>query len=268
MNEIHPSAVIEDGAKISNGCSIGPFCYVGAHVKLGDNVKLHSHVVVTGHTSIGESTEIFPFASIGHIPQDLKFDGEESRLEIGKFNRIREHVTMNPGTKGGGMLTKVGDHGLFMASSHVAHDCKIGNNVIFANNATVAGHCEVGDFVILGGLSAAHQFVRIGMHAIVGGMSGVETDVIPFGSVIGNRAHLTGLNLIGLKRRGFDRDAIHDMRMAYRMLFSNEGTLQERAQDVAKTFKNHTEVNMILDFIQASSARGICVPPQNIVDIG
>ena len=265
MTFIHPTAIIEDGAEIGEACEIGAYCVIGSHVKLDSKVKLHSHVVVTGHTSIGEGTEIFPFSAIGKIPQDLKFEGEEARLEIGKYNRIREHVTMNIGTKGGGMLTKIGDHGLFMAGSHIAHDSKIGNHVIFVNNSAVAGHCEVDDFAIIGGLSAIHQFVRIGRHAIVGGMTGVEKDVIPFGSVTGNRASLVGLNFTGLKRRGFDRETIATMRKAYDMLFTEEaGNLETRTQHVAQHFSDSSEIQLIVNFIQAEASRGICMPAQDL----
>ena len=260
MTEIHSTAVVEPSVTLGTNVSIGPYCVITGAVNLGDNVKLHSHVVVAGDTHIGAGTEIFPFASIGHIPQDLKFHGEEAKLRIGKNNRIREHVTMNPGTEGGGLYTRVGDNGLFMAGAHVAHDCAVGNNVIFANNATAAGHCQINDFAILGGLAGIHQFVRIGEHAIIGGMSAVENDVIPFGSVIGNRAYLGGLNIVGLKRRGFDRDAINTMRKAYRMLFSEEGTLKERVSDTNEIFSDHTEVQQIINFILEDSHRSLCIP--------
>lgn len=260
MTQIHSNAVVDPKAELGEGVEIGPFCLVGADVKLGAGVKLHSHVVVEGQTTIGDETEIYPFASIGHIPQDKKFGGENSRLEIGPSNRIREHVTMNPGTEGGGMVTRVGANGLFMAGSHVAHDCIVGDNVILANNATLAGHCIIQDFVILGGLSAVHQFVRIGAHAFIGGMTGIEKDVIPYGMAIGNRAALSGLNIIGLKRQGFDREQIHSLRKAYRMLFSNEGTLSERLEDVDKMFGTDPGVAQIIDFIRSESGRSLCVP--------
>ena len=257
---IHPTAIVTKGAKLGNNVKIGAFCLVGENVTLGDNVILHSHVVVEGITSIGEKTQIFPFASIGHIPQDLKFHGEKSSLEIGKNNMIREHVTMNPGTEGGGMLTKIGDNCLFMMASHVAHDCQVGNNVIMANNATIAGHVHVGDYAIIGGLSAVHQFVRIGHHAMIGGMSGIENDVIPYGQANGERATLSGLNLVGLKRRGFSREDIHSLRSAYRMLFSPEGTLAERVEDVEEMFKSNSAVNEVLDFMKGDNSRAICQP--------
>jgi len=263
MSEIHASAVVDPKAEIGEGCVIGPFCLVGEKVKLGANSKLHSHVVIEGSTEIGESTEIYPFASIGHIPQDLKFGGENSQLIIGSHNRIREHVTMNPGTEGGGMITRVGSHGLFMAGSHVAHDCVVGDHVILANNATLAGHVTVEDFVILGGLSAVHQFVRLGAHSFVGGMTGIENDLIPYGMAIGARGGLAGLNVIGLKRQGFDREQIHTLRKAYRMLFSNEGTLAERIDDVENMFGSDAGVAKVISFVRADSDRSLCVPRSN-----
>ncbi|MEO0617715.1 MAG: acyl-ACP--UDP-N-acetylglucosamine O-acyltransferase [Pseudomonadota bacterium] len=260
MSSIHESAVIEDGASLGKNVSIGPFCHIGSDVTLADDVTLHAHVVVAGQTSVGKGTTIFPFASIGHAPQDLKFSGEKSTLEIGENNVIREHVTMNPGTEGGGLTTSVGSHGLFMAGSHIAHDCTVGDHVILANNATVAGHCQIESYAILGGLSAVHQFVRIGEYAFVGGMSGIENDVIPFGMAIGNRAFLSGLNIVGLKRQGFERERIHDLRKAYRLLFATEGTLLERVEDVEKMFGTDEGVKTILKFIRAESSRSLCVP--------
>ena len=260
MTDIHPSSIVDPAAKIGDGVSIGPFCTVGPDVELGYAVTLRSHVVIGGHTKIGARTEIYPFASIGLAPQDLKYGGEVSRLEIGAGNRIREYVTMNPGTQGGGLLTRVGDNGLFMVGAHVAHDCLVGDNVILANNATLAGHVELGDFAIVGGLAAVHQFVRIGPHAMIGGMSGVEFDVIPYGSVMGDRASLSGLNVIGLKRRGFDRETIHRMRTAYRVLFADEGTLKERVSDVAEMFSDDEAVGQIVDFVKADSSRGLTQP--------
>ncbi|MFP3920229.1 MAG: acyl-ACP--UDP-N-acetylglucosamine O-acyltransferase [Dichotomicrobium sp.] len=257
---IHPSAVVEAGAVLEEGVRIGPFCVVGPKVRLGRNVELHSHVVIAGDTTIGEDTRIYPFASIGHAPQDLKYKGEQSRLEIGRRNVIREHVTMNPGTGSGHMLTQVGDDGLFMVGAHVAHDCRIGNHVIMANNATLAGHCVVEDHAILGGLCAVHQFVRIGAHAFIGGMSGVENDVIPFGMALGNRAGLAGLNVVGLKRHGFSREQIHKMRQAYRMLFSGDGTIADRIGQVENAFAEDAGVGRIVAFARAQSDRGLCVP--------
>lgn len=257
---IHPSAVVQPGAMLEEGVRVGPFCVVGPQVRLGRGVHLHSHVVVEGDTTIGEGTRIFPFASIGHQPQDLKFKGEPSRLEVGRHNVIREHVTMNPGTEAGALLTSIGDHCLFMVGAHVAHDCRIGDRVILANNATLAGHCAVEDHAILGGLCAVHQFVRIGAHAFIGGMSGVENDVIPFGMALGNRAGLAGLNIVGLKRHGFEREQIHRLRQAYRLMFSDEGTLSERLDDVEKMFGEDASVQRILAFARAASERSLCIP--------
>jgi UDP-N-acetylglucosamine acyltransferase len=262
---IHPTALVDPRARLGAGVEIGPYSIVGPDVTLGERVRLHSHVVVAGRTSIGEATEIFPFASIGHAPQDLKYKGEPSRLEIGAFNKIREHVTMNPGTEGGGLVTRVGSRGLFMVGAHVAHDCTIGDHVILVNNATLGGHCVIGDHAIVGGLAAVHQFVRVGAHAMIGGMSGVEADIIPFGVVTGNRASLNGLNIVGLKRQGFTRDQIHNLRQAYRLLFSNEGTLMERLGDLEsqKAFAEDVNVRRIIDFIKGSSDRSLCVPRQS-----
>jgi UDP-N-acetylglucosamine acyltransferase len=257
---IHPTAVVDPAAQLGAGVTIGPFCCIGPNVVLEEGVRLVSHVVVDGYTVVGAETIIYPFASIGHPPQDLKYRGEVSRLLIGRANRIREHVTMNPGTEGGGLVTRVGDHCLFMASSHVAHDCRIGDHVILANNATLAGHVELGEHVVLGGLSAVHQFVRIGPHAMVGGMSGVEHDVIPYGLVMGDRARLSGLNLVGLERRGFSREDVRALRNAYRMLFTPEGTMAERLEEVARVFSQSAVVGDIVAFIRAKSSRSLCQP--------
>ena len=258
---IHPTAVIAATAKIAADAFIGPYCVIDGDVTIGAGTRLVSHVVVSGHTSIGKNCTIYPFASLGSAPQDLKFKGEQSRLVIGDNNMIREHVTMNPGTEGGTMLTSVGNNGLFMVGAHVAHDCQVGNNVILANNATLGGHVEVGDHCIIGGLAAVHQFVRIGAHAIIGGMSGVEHDVIPYGSVMGERANLAGLNLVGLKRRGFDRDTIHALRGAYKMLFEDEaGTLSERTVKTREAYGSVGEVMQILGFVADKGSRSLCVP--------
>lgn len=256
----HASSVVDPAAKLGSDVEIGPFCVVGPNVELGDGCKLHSHVVIEGNTVLGSGCEVFPFASLGHIPQDLKFCGEDSQLVIGSNNRIREYVTMNPGTEGGGMVTRVGSNGLFMAQAHVAHDCQIGDNVIMANGATLAGHCVVGDHAILGGLSAVHQFVRIGKHAFIGGMSGVENDVIPFGMVVGPRASLKGLNVIGIKRSGFDRSELKYLREAYDLLFAEEGTLADRVESVAEAYKGVASVTEILEFVQADTSRSLSVP--------
>jgi UDP-N-acetylglucosamine acyltransferase len=257
---IHPTAIVSPRAVIGKGISIGPYCQVGDHVVLADGVELVSHVVVAGRTEIGPRTRIFPFASIGHEPQDLKYRGEPSRLVIGADCTIREHVTMSPGTEGGGMETRVGDHCLLMIGVHVGHDCVLGDHVILSNNAGLAGHCRVGDYVILSGHAGVTQFVQIGAHAFVGGMTKVENDVIPFGMAIGNPGHLAGLNLVGLKRRGFDRDGIHKLRAAYRMIFSNEGTLRERVEDASKIFEGDPFVTQIIDFIQKPSGGTLMLP--------
>lgn len=260
---IHPSAVIEPGATLGAGVSVGPFCHVGHEVNLAEGVTLLSHVVVAGRTTIGARTKIFPFASIGHQPQDLKYRGEPSRLSIGADCLIREGVTMNPGTQAGGLATIVGDRCAFLANSHVGHDCWVGNDVVMSNNVMLAGHVTIGDYVIVGGGAAIIQFARIGPHAFVGGLSGLENDLIPYGMALGNRAHLSGLNIIGLQRRGFSREDIHALRRAYRLLFADEGTLMERVEDVAAEFDEHPIVHEILDFIRSGGKRSICTPRDN-----
>jgi UDP-N-acetylglucosamine acyltransferase len=246
MTDIHPTAIVDPKAELGANVKIGPYSVIGADVRLGDGVTLMSHVVVEGKTTIGPETKIFPFSSIGHQPQDLKFKGEASSLEIGARNVIREHVTMNDC--------------LIMVGAHVAHDCLIGDNVILVNSATLGGHVVIEDWAIIGGLSAVHQFVRIGKHAMIGGKTGVEHDVIPYGIVTGNRARLEGLNIVGLKRRGFSRDLIHEIRKAYRMIFAEEGTMAERLQDVIEDFKNNEPVMEIVNFIRSDSSRRICQP--------
>jgi UDP-N-acetylglucosamine acyltransferase len=256
---IHPSAVIEEGAQIDPSAIVGPFCVVGAEVVLGADVELKSHVVITGQTTVGEGTVIFSFAVIGEIPQDLKFKGEASRLEIGKRNRIREHVTMNCGTEGGGGVTSVGDDNLFMAGCHIAHDAIVGSNVVVVNNAAVAGHCVIEDHVILGGLSGIHQWVRIGRGAIIGAVTMVTNDVIPYGLVQAPRGNLDGLNLVGLKRSGVARSDITALRAAFQMLAQGEGTFHERAERLgAETESKY--VSEIVDFVLADSGRHFLTP--------
>lgn len=259
MSEIHPSAIIDPDAELDD-VFIGPFCQVGAGVRLGRGCRLESHVVVVGRTTLGAGCRVFPFACLGHRPQDLKYRGEDSDLIIGSNNQIREHVTMHPGTAHGGGTTRVGDNGLFMAGVHIAHDCQVGNGVIMANNATLAGHVEIQDFAVLGGLSAVHQFVRIGTQAMVGGLAGVEADVIPYGMVLGNRAYLNGLNIIGMKRRGLDRDEIQDLRNAYRALFMTDGTFADRLIQTAELYAARPRVIDIIDFIRNGDNRSICLP--------
>ncbi len=256
---IHPHAVIEDGAQIGADVTVGPFCHVGPDVVLQDGVTLQSHVVVQGQTEIGEGTLVHPFAVLGGIPQDLKFKGEQSRLIIGKRNRIREHVTMNTGTEGGGGVTRVGDDGLFMAGCHVAHDCQVGNNVIVVNNAALAGHCVIEDEVIIGGLSGVHQWVRIGRGAIIGAVTMVTNDVIPHGLVQAPRGKLDGLNLVGLKRRGVAREDITALRAAFQMLAQGEGAFQDRARRLGDETSSDY-VRQIVDFVLGDTDRSFLTP--------
>jgi UDP-N-acetylglucosamine acyltransferase len=260
MKRIHPSACVEAGARLGADVRIGPFCHVGPEVELGDGAELVSHVSIVGGTRIGARARVFPFASIGHEPQDLKYKGESTRLTIGEDCLIREGVTMNPGTAGGGGETIVGSRCVFLANAHVAHDCRLGDDVILSNNVMLAGHCQIGDFAILSGGSAAHQFVRVGAHAFVGGLAGVENDIIPFGIALGNRASLAGLNFVGLKRRGFSHDSIHALRRAYKQLFSAVGTLKERVEDVAEAFPDEAAVQQMVAFLRAGENRAICTP--------
>lgn len=256
---IHPSAIIEDGAQIGADVSIGPFCVVGPKVVLGDRVELKSHVVVTGDTSVGADTIIFPFCCIGEIPQDVKFQGEAAKLVIGQRNRIREHVTMNPGTQGGGGITKIGDDGFFLAGSHVAHDATVGDRVIIVNQSAVAGHCVIEDDVIIGGLCGIHQFVRIGRGAIIGALSMVTNDVIPYGLVQGPRGELDGLNLVGLKRRGVKRADITALRVAFQTLKDGEGSFMERARRLGDE-TDSDYVSAMVDFIVADTDRHFLTP--------
>ncbi|MFS4439006.1 acyl-ACP--UDP-N-acetylglucosamine O-acyltransferase [Paracoccaceae bacterium GXU_MW_L88] len=257
---IHESAVIHEGAEIGDGVEIGPFCVVGPQVRLADGVKLHSHVVVEGRTVIGEKTRIFPFASIGHEPQDLKFAGEDTRLEVGARNTIREYVTMNPGTEGGGGLTRVGDGNLFMMGVHVGHDCMIGNGCVLANYASLGGHSIIEDQVVIGALAGVHQFCRIGQGAMIGGLAAVAADVIPYGSVVGERAHLAGLNLVGLKRRGAPREEMHQLRHLMEKLFSGDGTVKSRAEALRGEFANTQQSLQVIDFILAETDRHLTTP--------
>ncbi len=260
MSQIHPTAIIDPKAQLGADVSIGPFCTVGPNVTLGDGVRLVSHVVIDGHTQIGAQTLIHPMAFLGGPPQHLAHKGEPTELVVGERNVIRENVTMHTGTVGGGGITRVGSDSLYMVGAHVAHDCIVGNNVTFANSATLGGHVQVGDFVFMGGLSAVHQFTRIGRYAFVGGGGVVTKDIIPYGSVWGNHAHLEGLNLVGLKRRGFSREAINNLRAAYRLMFADEGTFQERLDDVSEVYHASNEVMEIVNFIRSDANRPICLP--------
>lgn len=259
MSTVHPSAVIEDGAVIGDGCQIGPFCLVGADVVLGANVVLKSHVVVTGDTHIDDDTVVFAFSVIGEIPQDLKFSGEKTALRIGKRNRIREHVTMNTGTAGGGGVTRVGDDGLFMAGCHIAHDAQVGNRVIVVNSTAIAGHCVIEDDVIIGGLCGIHQWVRIGQGAIIGALSMVTNDVVPHGLVMGPRGTLDGLNLVGLKRKGVARADITALRAAFQSLKDGEGTFHDRAQRLADE-SDSVYVQQMVTFILGQTDRNFLTP--------
>lgn len=257
---IHPTAIIDKGATLGQNVVIGPYCVIGSDVVLEDDVVLRSHVNVEGVTRVGQGTQIFPFASIGSAPQDLKYAGEKSELIIGKHNTIREHVTMNTGTQHGAMKTVIGDHCLFMMSAHVAHDCVVGNHVILANNAAIAGHVIVGDYAVLGGLSAVHQFVRIGAHAIIGGATGVENDVIPYGRVKGERGVLAGLNLVGLERRGCSKDDIKRLQRAFNQMFGDEGTIEQRIDMVAGDFANDDLVMSMVSFAREKTKFPLCQP--------
>jgi UDP-N-acetylglucosamine acyltransferase len=261
---VHPTAVVDPKAQIDDDVSIGPFCVIGPDVTLGARTKLMSHVVIDGVTTLGEDNVVYPFATLGGPPQHTAHKGEPTQLVIGDRNLIREHATMNTGTVGGGGVTRVGSDGLYMIESHVGHDCIVGDQVILTKQATLGGHCEVGDFVIVGGLAAVHQRTRVGRHAMIGGLAAVVKDVIPYGSVWGNHAHLEGLNLLGLKRRGFSRETINAMRAAYRMLFANEGTFNERLEDTVETYASCPEVMEIVDFIRADASRPICLPDREV----
>jgi UDP-N-acetylglucosamine acyltransferase len=258
---IHSTACVSSHARIGKNVRIGPFCVIGEYVTIEDDVELCSHVCLEGHTTVGARTKIYPFASIGFPPQDLKYHGEQSKLQIGTDNKIREYVTMQPGTEGGGMLTSIGDHCLFMVGSHVAHDCLIGNHVIMANYATLAGHVTIGNHAIIGGLSAVHQFVRVGDHAMIGGMSGIERDLIPYGTAIGDRAGLAGLNVVGLKRHGYSREDIQALQIAYDQIFNIlDGTMEERILAVRSNLPPQSCVQKLLDFLTSPTMRSYCLP--------
>lgn len=253
---IHPTSIVEPGAYLGSGVKIGPFCHVTSNVHLGDGVELLSHVSVTGHTSIGNGSRVFPMAVLGAEPQNAAYKGEDTKLIIGANNTIREGVTMHLGTGNARGQTVVGDNGMFLAHSHVAHDCIVGNNVTFANNVMLAGHVVVGDYVIVGGGAGIHQFCNIGTRAFVGGMAAVEADVIPFGMVLGNRAYLGGLNLVGMKRSGMSREDINAMRHAYVELFETDaGSLRENAAAVLEKYSSHQPVCDLVNVILTSSKR-------------
>ena len=257
MSTIDPSAIVAPGAAIGEGASIGPWCHVGPEAVIGPGVRLISHVVVDGQTTIGAGAVLYPFCTVGMAPQDLKYKGEPTRTEVGARTQIREHVTIHRGTVTGSGITRVGNDCLLMAVVHVAHDCDLGNGVVIANNVAIGGHVSIGDNAVVGGAAAIHQFVRIGRAAMVGGMSGVEADVIPFGSVIGNRARLAGLNVIGLRRRGFDRSQIHSLRLAFLHLFKGTGVFADRAAAVRAEYGDEPLVAEMLAFVDSPSKRGL-----------
>ena len=254
---IHPTAIVHPKAQLAAEVEIGPYTVIGEHVKLGRGTQIAAHVVIDGWTEIGENCRIFPFASIGTVPQDLKFRGEESRVVIGKDNTIREYVTINRGTQLGGGITRVGDHNLLMAYAHVAHDCQIGSHVILANAATLAGHITVQDHAVIGGLVGVHQFVKIGRYAIIGGCSAIAQDVPPFVSVVGNRAKLYGLNTVGLKRHGFGDDQITSLKTAYKILFRSKLPMKEAIKKVRDELSHSSDAQELATFIETSE-RGIC----------
>jgi UDP-N-acetylglucosamine acyltransferase len=254
---IHPTAVVARGAELGAGVRIGPYCTVGANVALGDRVELVSHVVVDGHTRIGPDVVLYPFCTVGLAPQDLKYAGQPTRCEIGARTQVREHCTIHRGTVTGRGVTRVGADCLLMAVAHVAHDCTVGDHVIIANNVVMGGHVSIADHAVIGGAAAIHQFVRIGRAAMIGGVSGVEADVIPFGSVLGNRARLAGLNVIGLKRRGFDKAQIQLLHNAFRDLFRHEGVFAQRLAEVRACYGDEALVAEVLAFIDAPSHRGL-----------
>ncbi|MBS0412287.1 MAG: acyl-ACP--UDP-N-acetylglucosamine O-acyltransferase [Proteobacteria bacterium] len=264
MTSIHATAIVDPKARLGEGVEIGPYSIIGPNVTLGDRVRVRSHAVIDGITEIGADCDIYPFATLGLPPQHTAHKGEPTRLVIGQRNLIREQVTMHTGTAIGRGVTTVGSDCLFYVGAHVAHDCQVGDHVILINSATLGGHVTVEDYVIVGGLAAAHQNIRIGRHAFVGGMAAVAYDVIPYGNVWGNHAHLEGLNLVGLKRRGFSREQINTLRAAYRMLFAEEGTFQERLEDTAYAYSAAAEVMEIIDFIRADASRPLTMPQREV----
>lgn len=262
--EIHPTAIVAPGAELADGVKVGPFSIIGEHVRIGPRTELLSHVVVEGHTTIGEDCTVRNFANLGGPPHHMGYKGEPTELIIGDRNRLWEHVTMHIGTPDGGAVTRVGDDGMYMATSHVGHDCTVGNNVVLAHAATLGGHVDVGDFVMVSGLAAVHQYCRVGRYSFIGGLAAVTKDVIPYGLVWGNHAHLEGLNLVGLKRRNFSREMIAELRSAYRLLFAEEGTFQERIEDATTAFGHSAPVMEIIDFIRVEATRPLCLPEREV----
>jgi UDP-N-acetylglucosamine acyltransferase len=257
MSHVHPTAIVDPRAELDSAVEVGPYCLVGAGVKIGKGTKIHSHAVIQGRTSLGEGNVVFPFATIGSVPQDLKYKGEPSELLIGNRNTIREYVSLNPGTTGGGMVTRVGDQNLLMMYCHIAHDCIVGDHNVIANSATLGGHVVIEDFVIVGGLVGIHQFVRIGTSAILGAGSMVSKDVPPYCNATGDRAKLHGLNIEGLKRRGFDKSVIEAIRKAYRIAFRSRLKIDDAVKKIRHEIVSIPEVERFVSFI-ASSQRGVC----------
>ena len=258
MQTIHPTAIIDAAAQLGSGVTIGAYSVVGPHVTLGDGVKLHSHVVIDGYTTVGAGCEVWPFAVLGATPQHTRYDGEPSELHIGANCVIREHVTMHPGTAIGAMQTIVGNNGLFFAGAHVAHDCVVGDHVIFANNAALGGHVEIGDHVMLGGFAAVQQWCRVGAHAMVGAHSLVDADVMPFTIAAGNRATLSGINVIGLERRGFSPEIIAGLRDLFRNLIRGNGLFAARLAALQERFAGTAEYDAVFEFIKTAGRNGVC----------
>ncbi|MFY9952124.1 acyl-ACP--UDP-N-acetylglucosamine O-acyltransferase [Bradyrhizobium sp.] len=260
MSMIDPAARVEDGAVIGEGTTIGPYCIIGPNVVIGAHCKLIAHVHITAQTTIGDGCTIYPFVSLGTPPQSLNYRGELTRLQIGARCTLRESVTMNAGTAGGGGITRVGERGYFMNGSHVGHDCQVGNDVIFATSATLGGHCEIGDFAFIGGLSAVHQFTRVGPQVMVGGVCGVRGDVIPFGLVNGQYATLEGLNIVGMRRRKFTKARLLTVRAFYKKLFHGPGIFAERLIKVQPLASQDPAIAEILEFIRDAKHRALCLP--------
>ncbi len=260
MPDVHASAVVDPAATLADDLTVGPFCVVGPQVTLAAGVVLHSHVVIAGETMIGEGTQVYPFASLGHPPQDLKWKGEGSTLRIGAGCTVREGVTINPGTRGGGLVTRVGDRCTLLAGSHVGHDCEVGNDVVLSNNVMLAGHVRIGDGAVLGGGVAVHQFARVGKGAFVGGMSGLEGDLIPYGLAVGNRARLAGLNLVGLRRSGAPAASIRALQAVVERLFAQEDTLEARISGIAAQWGDDPLVAAVVAFVKGRVRRPLCAP--------
>ena len=255
---IHPTSIISPKAKLSEGINIGPYCIIDSEVHIDSGCELISNVHITGETIIGKNNKFFPFSSIGSIPQDKKYSGENSKLIIGNNNVFREHVTINPGTLKGGMITSIGDGCLIMVGSHIAHDCKIASNVIMANNATLAGHVTINNNAVIGGLSAVHQFVNIGKYAMIGGMSGVGENIIPYGLYTGIRANLRGLNLIGLKRKNINSKVIHQIQKVFKQIFDKKNSIEKNIEKINANDVEILEIKEIIEFINLNLKRGIC----------